>query len=434
MNKYTVAGPNLWLTVGLFASGALGSGIFGSGPAMAQTAREEYEYGPTPLPAPQTQAPVSRPPAPVMAPTARFGAATVAGVSIDGLNTVEATRRLTRELAPKLNAQYALTDGKRFAKRRRRDLGAHLNLSQMLARAASGESYVPLILQIDETVLQAALQRMAPTFALEPRDAKLLYAGGKVSIVPEQNWQRLDVGTSVPRVVKQIEANAGAQVLTLTVQSNTPKLTAARLKGIDGVIGTYTTRFDPGNVGRTTNMRVAIGHIDGALLADGKTFSLNDTVGERTEARGFKKAIIFENGLKVEGLGGGVSQVTGTLFNAALEAGLPIVSYRTHSRPVAYLSLGRDATVAWGQFDMKFRNNTGAPIYISYKAGRNRATVTLFGRKIEQDVSVRVLSQNIGPREIKAQLFRTIRRGDVVVTKQRVGSSHYKWKEDKPED
>jgi vancomycin resistance protein YoaR len=393
-------------------------------PVFAQTARSDGGLFDVP------QVPGTAP----VAPPSRFGRVNVAGVPIDGLNRVEATRRLTRELTPKLDALYALTDGKRYEKRRRRDLGARLDIDRMLIRAGRGEAFVPLLLEVDQNALLAALRRIAPFFAQEPRSAQISYLEGKVGIVPERNWQRVNLGTSVPRVAQQIEANAAARVLKLTIQSNAPSLTAARLKGIDGVLSTFTTRFPRSNVNRTTNMRVAIKAIDGTLLSNGETFSLNNTVGERTAERGYKTAIVFENGLKVEGLGGGVSQVTGTLFNAALEAGLPIVTYRTHSRPVAYLGLGRDATVAWGQFDMRFRNNTGAPIYISYQIRGSRATVTLFGRKIDQDVSLRVISRTLGPREIKAQLFRTIRRNGKVITKQRVGSSHYKWKEDKPED
>jgi vancomycin resistance protein YoaR len=133
-------------------------------------------------------------------------------------------------------------------------------------------------------------------------------------------------------------------------------------------------------------------------------------------------------------LGGGISQVTGTLFNAALLAGLPIVTYRTHSRPVSYISIGRDATVAWDQFDMKFKNDRDTPIFISYDASGSRATARLFGAKTNQDVSINVVSQRIGEREIKAKLYRTIRENGKVVSKAKVGESHYKWKPDDVED
>jgi vancomycin resistance protein YoaR len=228
-------------------------------------------------------------------------------------------------------------------------------------------------------------------------------------------------------VTQQVESNASARLLKVAANQRAPRLTRARLKGVNAVIGTMTTRFNPGNVKRTNNMRIAIAAIDGTLLSPGETFSLNGTVGDRTQAKGYRTTTIFKSGYKVSGIGGGVSQVTGTLFNAALLANLPIVTYRTHSRPVAYIPIARDATVSYGDFDMKFKNDKPAPIFIQYRLRGNRATATLFGPRSTQKVSLRAVSKRIGPREIKAQLYRTVRQNGKVVKKEKVGDSHYKW-------
>lgn len=391
--------------------------------AHAQNARDES----TPPPAAQ-KAPASP------AFTGRFSKTSVAGISISNLTTEEATRRLTRELAPKLDAPIALTDGRVYLKRKRHDFGIELDLGQMLARAQRGDAFVPLALRVDAPRFTAVLRRLAPHFALEARPAQPVLFKGHVQIRKEAPWQRLNIGASVPRVAAQLEKKAAAQALQLTVQRHNPDVTAARLKGVDAVIGTFTTRFNAGLVGRTTNMRTAIGVIDGTLVPAGAVFSLNKTVGERTAARGYREAIIFEEGKEKKGLGGGVSQVTGTLFNAALLAGLPIVTYRTHSRPVAYLPIGRDATVAWGQFDNKWKNNTSAPIYISYKIRGRHATATLFGKGPAPRTSLNVVSRTIGEREKVAQLFRVVRKSGVIVNRERVGTSHYKWQKDDPID
>jgi len=366
--------------------------------------------------------------------TGRFSSVSVAGVSIANLNREEATRRLTRELDSKLDVPVALTDGRLYFKRKRRDFGIELNLGQMLARAERGDAFVPLALRANQKQLTAVLRRIAPKFAVESSPAQPVLFKGQVQIRKETNWQRLNIGASVPRLAAQVEKDPGARAFLIMVQRNSPAVTAARLQGIDAVIGSFATRFDRGLVGRTTNMRTAIAAIDGTLVPAGKVFSLNNTVGERTAARGYREAIIFENGKKKKGLGGGVSQVTGTLFNAALEAGLPIVTYRTHSRPVAYLPIGRDATVAWGQFDNKWKNNTTVPIYISYKIRGNRATATLFGHGPAPQTSLNVVSRTLGEREKKAQLFRIVRKNGKVVSRERVGNSHYKWRKDDPTD
>jgi vancomycin resistance protein YoaR len=352
----------------------------------------------------------------------------VAGVDITGLDNTARDRRLRRELGKRLDTKVLLTDGKRSVWRRRRDIGAEVDLGWIQGQLKAGQRYVPLRLRVDTSTLQRALRRLENEFHASPQNARIGLAGGRMRIVTEQVGKSLNIGASVPRVKQQIERGAADKTLRLTSRTSAPRVTRRDFKGITGMLGTFTTRFNPGNVKRTTNMRVAIKSIDGTLVAPGKTFSLNQTVGERTQARGYRTSIIFLNGYKVPGIGAGVSQVTGTLFNAALLAGLPIVEYRTHSRPVTYISLGRDATVAWGSFDNKWKNNTSAPIYINYQIKGSRATATLFGRRVPgQKVSLRVASKTLGERRIAAQLYRTIRRNGKVAKKEKVGTSNYKW-------
>jgi vancomycin resistance protein VanW len=339
-------------------------------------------------------------------------------------------RRLRRELRPKLETRVLLSDGGRKAWRRRRDLGVELDLGWMLGRAQNGARYIPLRLRVDESTLIKALRRLAPAFRTTPRNARIGLVAGHMKIVSERNGRALNVGASAARLKSQIEKNAATHQITLVPHINPPRITRGHFKGITGPLASFATRFTPGKVKRTHNMQIAIRSINSTLIKPGAVFSLNRTVGERTQARGYRTSIVFLNGYKVPGIGAGVSQVTGTLFNAALLAGLPIVEYRTHSRPVAYLPVGRDATVAWGSFDMKWKNNTPAPIYINYQIRGNRATVTLFGRRVPgQSVRLKVVARNLGPRRKTAQLFRTIRRGGKVVKKEKVGASNYNWKE-----
>jgi vancomycin resistance protein YoaR len=297
----------------------------------------------------------------------------------------------------------------------------------MLARAEHGEKYVPLLLRVNPQLLQAALRRIAPRFQRSPHDARPYLLQGRVRIAPDLAGRELNLGAAVPRVTQSLEEHPGETTLQVPVRLQVPRLTRDRLRGITAVTGAFTTRFNPGNIKRTHNMMVAIRSINGTLLSPGEVFSLNQTVGDRTQARGYRTAIIFKNGYKVAGIGGGVSQVTGTLFNAALVAGLPIVTYRTHSQPVKYLPIGRDATVSWGNFDMKFRNSTGAPIYISYQRQGNTLTARLFGTKKTERVKIHVSAKRLGPRHIEAKLFRKF-----IGTQTRtetVGSSTYQWKE-----
>ena len=365
---------------------------------------------------------------------ADFGAQNAGGISVKGLNRDQAMRRLRRELASKLDKPVQLRAGPtadvQTVTRRRKDLGFNVNLGKMLARLERGDKYVPIFFRVDTDAAQKALRRVQNDLNTSPTDARPVYSGGKVVIDSQKPGGRLDVGASAVALQQRAEKDAAQTRFPLVRKAVAPKVSAADLKGIDAVLETYTTHLDPGEKGRTTNVRVATKAIDGTVLKAGETFSLNDTVGQRTPQRGYKKAIIFANRQLETDYGGGVSQVTGTLFNAALEAGLPIVTYRVHTRPVSYISLGRDATVSWGNFDMKFKNNTSAPIYISYKLKGGRYTARLFGHKTGNQVKISVTSQRIGEREIHAQLYRTIRRDGKVITKQRVGRSIYKWEKD----
>lgn len=360
----------------------------------------------------------------------KFGQVAVGSISINSLDRTSAARRLRRELAPRLERRVALTLGSKVVYRKRRDLGLSLDIGRMLARAEQGGKYVPLSFTVDRRKALTATRRLASRLSSPAQEARPLQLRGRFSIRPERVGRTLNPSTSAARLEIQAEKDASKVRFQMAGKLVTPQLTRARLKGVTGVLASFSTRFNPANIKRTRNMRVAIRSIDGSLLSPGETFSLNKTVGERTQARGYRTAIIFEDGQKKPGLGGGVSQVTGTLFNAALQAALPIVTYRTHSRPVTYLPLGRDATVAWGSFDMKFKNDTDHPVFISYKLQGSRATATLFGHRSGKKVSLRVISKRNNPRDISASLFRTVRKNGRVVKKERVGSSRYQWKAD----
>ncbi len=353
----------------------------------------------------------------------------VGGVSIAGLDQKAAIRRVKRELSPRLERKVALVSGAKVAFRRRRDLGFALDVGQMLAHAKA-KKQAPIFFRVDPAQAHRALSRVAGSLSSAPRDARPIYFKRRVLVRPEITGKKLNVSTSSARLRILGERDATQTRFSLAETAIPPKVTRANLKNMNAILSTFTTSFNPGKVKRTLNMRVALRHIDGVILPSNGVFSLNQTVGERTQARGFRTAIIFEEGKEKPGLGGGVSQITGTLFNAALLAGLPIVTYQTHSRPVAYLPLGRDATVAWNSFDNKWKNDTGTPIFISYKLKGDHLTATLFGHRTGRTAKLSVSFKRQGPRDIKANLYRVIYKNGKAQHREKVGSSHYEWKAD----
>lgn len=141
----------------------------------------------------------------------------------------------------------------------------------------------------------------------------------------------------------------------------------------------YTTYFDKENSARCHNIRLAATLIDGAKIENGEIFSFNKTVGARTVERGFQRAKIIEKGEFVEGVGGGVCQVSTTLYNAALLSGCKICEYHPHSLPVNYIAPSRDAMVSGTYFDLKFENTSGREIYVKSKTGENFVRFSIYG-------------------------------------------------------
>ena len=144
-------------------------------------------------------------------------------------------------------------------------------------------------------------------------------------------------------------------------------------------ISAYTTYFDKGDSGRCRNISIATSLIDGVTLQPYGDFSFNTTVGKRTEEAGFQEAKIIVNGEYVLGVGGGVCQVSTTLYNAALKAGLEIVEYHPHSLRVGYISPSRDAMVS-GSSDLKIFNPHAYPVYLSAKVVEGGVCVAFYGK------------------------------------------------------
>ncbi len=179
-----------------------------------------------------------------------------------------------------------------------------------------------------------------------------------------------------------------------------------------------TTSLNLGNKPRTKNVELAISFVNGKILMPGEEFSYNDVVGERTYARGFKDAKIYVQGEVVDGVGGGICQVSTTLYMAALRADLEITERRNHRFTVDYAPLGEDATVVYGQVDFKFKNNTEYPIRIDCALKENKVDLSIMGNQVTENKEVkletRVLSktpfetvteydENLAPDETKTK-------------------------------
>ena len=160
-------------------------------------------------------------------------------------------------------------------------------------------------------------------------------------------------------------------------------------------LATFTTRYDVSDVDRTTNLRLACEKINGTVLLSEETFSYNKVVGERTVAAGYKNAKVYEAGQVVDGIGGGICQISSTLYNAALLANLEIVERRNHQFVTSYVPAGRDATVVYGTTDFKFKNTRKYPIRIVATANAGIATISIYGIKEENEYTFKFSTKTI---------------------------------------
>ena len=165
----------------------------------------------------------------------------------------------------------------------------------------------------------------------------------------------------------------------------------ARKLRIREQVSAFTTYF-PHAAYRNTNIGRAAELVDGTILEPGETFSLNDTVGERTRANGFTKGFVIEDGVYKEDLGGGVSQMATTTFNAMFFAGLKDIEHKTHSFYIDRYPVGREATVAWGSVDLRFQNDTPYGVLITAAVTPEHALVA--GRGDRADVVHRLLGHH----------------------------------------
>jgi vancomycin resistance protein YoaR len=213
----------------------------------------------------------------------------------------------------------------------------------------------------------------------KPRDAAFAVHGNAVDVVPARAGVVLDAARTAAAILAAAlrPRNRVAEVAVVATQPQRTTAAAERM-GVTGVVGAYTTDYG-GVPNRIHNVELVAHLIDGALIRPGETFSFNGTTGARTAAKGFLEAPVIVNGELTNGLGGGVCQVSTTVFNAAFEAGLPIVQRVNHALYISHYPQGRDATVDYPDVDLKFRNDTGRWLLLRTSVGPSSLTVTLYG-------------------------------------------------------
>ncbi len=224
----------------------------------------------------------------------------------------------------------------------------------------------------------------------EPQDA--YFTKNPFTIYPHVNG--VDLSIPLEEAKTKIE-NATESEITIPLKITTPKVTTNQIgtEAFPNRLGTFTTYFSTADGNRTSNIKLATRKINGVVLMPGETFSYNKVVGKRTAAAGFKSAHAFSGGKVVDEIGGGICQVSSTLYNTVLLANLQIVERRNHHFNTGYVKPGTDATVAWGGVDFKFKNSRNYPIKIVGSVSGGSVKIDIYGLKQENEYDVVIESQ-----------------------------------------
>lgn len=256
--------------------------------------------------------------------------------------------------------------------------------------------YFLLEYEINQDTLLKALEKFNQTVLPKSINASYDYKDGNLSIIDEN----IGYEFNKEQLCKDLK-ESNISTIHLQIKELIPTVTSKFLKeqGINEKISTFSTEFNSSNSSRSHNIKLASQSINGTILSPGAIFSFNSTLGKRTKDKGYKEAGVYLNGQVSEGLGGGICQVSTTLYNAVLLADLELVERNNHSLTVPYVPLSRDAAVSWGYQDFKFKNNTDHYIYIGARVKGNVLTFDLFGTKSNKEVELisTTLSQQSAP-------------------------------------
>ena len=273
---------------------------------------------------------------------------------------------------------------------------------------ASGEAYsVDLGFALGDSAYQG-VEEAVSGFNQEASPATIAMVDGEFDVRPEQVGRVVDVQATLDALYAKMNevGVSGEYTVEVSCEETQPEVTSDELDGITDKLGSFTTTYS-GDAGRMANVENACSFINGTLVLPGEEFDTDAAIRPYTEENGYHYAAEYNNGQVVQGLGGGVCQVSTTLYNAVLYAELEVTQRANHSLTVGYVQLAQDAAISGDYKNFKFRNNTDTPIYIAGACEDGQLTFAIFGKETRPEN--RTL-------DFESVLVSTIPAGDSIVT------------------
>jgi vancomycin resistance protein YoaR len=341
-----------------------------------------------------------------------FPGVRVVGTDTGGMSKDEVSRLLSRKINSYNDSPVILTYKEQKFRLYPKEVNFRFNIEELTAKAIAvgrNGSFQQRFAERWQAMSQGV--QIAPDFKVSngkiskyvlhiariintsPRNATYLVKENNVKLVPETNGQEVNIQENVGRVEKALLREGDRQV-PLAVTEKKPPVTSQTYEsmGIQGVVASFTTSFQASQPSRKHNIKVASQAFNNIIIKPNDNFSFNKIIKEKKIDRLYKVAKIIKNNKFVLGDGGGVCQVSTTLYNTVLKANLKIIERAHHSMPVAYVPLGQDATVSEGAVDLIFKNDTNKSILLLTDVNNKRLTFYLLGQSSANEGEVRINS------------------------------------------
>lgn len=351
---------------------------------------------------------------------------TVDGISIDGLTQDQAKAAVLEQYGWTMKVTYK---DKEASINNLMEENVNMLLEEIYAGDKKGEFSVKTDNLMEVAKAEAALisgnwNMVAKNGGISGYDKDT----GKFTFTEGSNGVVIDQDKLAQDIVAAIQKKDYKAVLQAQTKEVSPEMTAAQLKEKYKTISTYTTKTTS-NSNRNENIRLACIALNGAIVNPGQEFSFNNTTGARTEAKGYKPATAYLNGEIVQEPGGGVCQVSSTLYNAVIFAGLKSTERHAHSYEPSYVTPGEDAAVSFGGPDFKFVNNSDYPVAIKTSFADQVLTISIYGVPVlDEGVKVRMSSEKTGTLDPPAPTYeedQTLQLDEEKVTKEAVPGSRW---------
>jgi len=253
---------------------------------------------------------------------------------------------------------------------------------------------LPLYVKLNDQYFNSIVNKIENEICIQPQNAKFIIKENKIQIVGDKEGTKIDEELLKKNILNKIfEKQIIIEIPILTIK---PFYTKEKLQqmNIKYEIASFSTKFNLNQIERSNNLKLASERLNGTIIAPMEIFSFNETVGERTKERGYLAAPIYFNNEISQSTGGGVCQISTTLYNLVLLTDLEVVERHHHSMPVGYVPPGRDATVSYDSLDLKFKNNTGNYLVL-FAEVKNNSIIMKFYSSERMKKKVDIISEII---------------------------------------